>query len=202
MQSLAALPNVPLRPGGAVTAQCQALGLTDFHSAVWYVYQLPYGRTSDRSNYQLVLHEGRGSCSSKHALLAQLATEQGLRIALTLGIYRMTERNTPGVGAVLAQYGLPYMPEAHCYLTYNGIRVDVTRSGVEPVEPISDFLYEETIIPEQIDEYKVALHRRFLQKWLAGSAWAGTRTLAELWQIREACIAALSTRGEGGGRVP
>ena len=192
MQSFAALPNVPLQPGAEVTAHFLALGLTNFHAAARYVQHLPYGRTSDRTDCQLVLSEGRGTCSAKHALLAQLAREQGVDIALTIGIYQMTERNTPGVGSVLEHYNLLYIPEAHCYLTYNGIRIDVTRSGVMPVEPITDFLYEETITPEQIGAYKIALHQRVLQDWVAGAGCVGTRTFEEVWQIREACIAALS----------
>jgi hypothetical protein len=42
--------------------------------------------------------EGRGTCSTKHALLAELATEQRLPVALVLGIYLMNERNTPSGG--------------------------------------------------------------------------------------------------------
>ncbi len=192
MQSFAALPNVPLQPGAEVTAHFLALGLSNFHAAARYVQQLPYGRTSDRANCRLVLSEGRGTCSAKHALLAQLAREQGVDIALTIGMYQMTERNTPGVGPVLEHYNLPSIPEAHCYLTYNGTRIDVTRAGVTPVEPITDFLYEETITPEQIGDYKMALHHRILRDWVAGSGCAGTRTFEEVWHIREACIAALS----------
>jgi len=50
--------------------------------------------------------EGRGTCTTKHALLAELATEQRLPVALVLGIYLMNERNTPSVGSVLARHGL------------------------------------------------------------------------------------------------
>ena len=192
MQSFTALPKVPLQPGAEVTARFLALGLTNFHAAARYVQQLPYGRTSDRGDCRLVLSEGRGTCSAKHALLAQLAREQGVDIALTIGIYQMTERNTPGVGPVLEHYNLPYIPEAHCYLTYNGIRVDVTRSGVTPAAPITDFLYEETITPEQIGAYKIALHQRVLRDWVTSASCVGTRTFEEVWEIREACIAALS----------
>jgi hypothetical protein len=192
MQSFEALPNFRLQPGGEVAAQFLAQGITDFHSAARYVHQLPYGRVSDRANCHLVLREGRGTCSAKHALLAELATEQGADIALTLGIYAMTGRNTPGVGAVLEQYHLSYLPEAHCYLTHNGTRIDVTRSGVEPVEPITSFLYEETITPAQIGAYKVMLHQRFLREWVAGTGSNRKHTFEEIWQIREACIAALS----------
>jgi hypothetical protein len=191
MKSLAALPNFSLQPVDGVTRLLLALGARDFHGAARYVHQLPYGRTSDRANFRLVLHESCGTCSTKHALLAQLAREQGMAIALTLGIYEMTENNTPGVGPILARYNLPFLPEAHCYLTYNGMRIDITRSGVEPTEPITHFLYEEPITPEQIGAYKVALHRRFLQEWLARSETARPYTVADLWRIREACIAAL-----------
>jgi hypothetical protein len=41
-----------------------------------------------------------------------LAIEQNLDIVLVLGIYEMSEQNTPGVGAVLAKYGLTMLPEA------------------------------------------------------------------------------------------
>jgi hypothetical protein len=140
-----------------------------------------------------VLREGKGTCSTKHALLAAIAQEQDLAIALTLGIYDMHERNTPGVGAVLARYHMASLPEAHCYLTYAGERIDVTRCGAEPAAPITQFHYEEAIAPEQIGDYKVTLHRQFMQTWVHDHAErVRGRHFEEVWQIREACIAALA----------
>jgi hypothetical protein len=138
-----------------------------------------------------VLTEGRGTCSNKHALLAVLAGEQGIDAALTLGIYDMSEANTPGVGAVLARYGLVSLPEAHCYLTYAGARVDITRDvhGDDPVEPMRE---EESIQVDQIGGYKIQWHRRVLADWIKHSPAARGRTLDDVWTIREACIAALS----------
>jgi hypothetical protein len=190
MKSLDDLPNFPLKPSGEITARFLELGVTDFHSAARYVHRLPYGRNADRANFRLVLQEGRGTCSTKHAILAQLAKEQKVDIGLAIGIYEMTERNTPGVGPVLTKHGLPFLPEAHCYLTYQGTRVDVTRSGVAPSEPIERFLYEEAIVPDQIGQYKTELHQRFIRDWV--SQLAGGRNWQEIWQIREECIAALS----------
>ena len=190
MKPLDYLPNFPLKPGGEITDRFLALGVTDFHGAARYVRRLPYGRNADRANFRLVLEENRGTCSTKHALLAQLAKEQVVNIGLAIGIYEMTERNTPGVGPVLAKYGLPSIPEAHCYLTYQGTRLDVTRSNVAPSEPIKRFLYEETIVPDQIGRYKTELHQRFIQNWV--SQLAASRNWQEIWQIREECIAALS----------
>lgn len=83
--------------------------------------------------------------STKHALLAALAIEQGLAVQLTLGISEMTARNTPGVGRVLSRHGLAFVPEAHCYLIHSGVRIDVTRDSAVAQEPIA---------PEQIGEYK------------------------------------------------
>jgi hypothetical protein len=58
------------------------------------VRSLPYGRNSDHSDWRLVLGEGRGTCSTKHALLADLARENRRHVALMLGIYEMDEDNT------------------------------------------------------------------------------------------------------------
>jgi hypothetical protein len=70
-------------------------------------------------------------------------------------------------------------------------RIDVTRA-VAAAEPITSFLYEEAISPDQIGDYKVGLHRRALADWMANHSETNGRTLAELWAIREECIASLS----------
>ena len=192
MQSWPALPEVPLQPAAPIADEFIARGITDFRATGRYLHHLPYGRNSDRSDFRLVLPEGRGTCSTKHALLAELAREQNLPLVLTLGIYEMHERNTPGVGVVLDRHGLPYIPEAHCYLRYVGTRIDITRSGAEPSEPIDRFLSEETIVPAQIGDYKVQFHQRFLRSWLTNTDMVGNLSFAEIWKIREECIAALA----------
>jgi hypothetical protein len=68
---------------------------------------LPYGRNSDRSDWRLVLGEGRGTCSAKHALLADLARENRRHVALVLGIYEMDEDDTQEIGTVLDRNGSP-----------------------------------------------------------------------------------------------
>jgi hypothetical protein len=188
MRSWDTLPEARLSRAGEVSAEFLALGLRDYRAAARFINQLPYGRNSDRADFRLVLREHRGTCSTKHALLAALAIEQKLPVRLTLGIYEMNERNTPGVGAVLMRSGLASIPEAHCYLVFGGERVDVTRSLTDPGEPIAEFLHEETIAPAQIGRYKLEYHQNHLRQWSAGK---GLR-FDEVWQIRESCIAALS----------
>lgn len=167
-------------------------GILGMRQAGRYLQTLPYGRPSDRAGYLAVLAEGRGTCSTKHALLAALAAEQELPISLTLGLYEMTEANTPGVGAVLERAGLPAILEAHCFLTHAGVRIDVTRLAASPAEPIGQFLHEERIVPNQIGAYKVRLHRAALERWLERHSEACRgMTIDEVWAVREACIAAL-----------
>ena len=189
--ALVVLADRPFSASGPFTARFQAAGVRDFAGAARHLLTLPYGRITDREKFWLVLEEGRGTCTTKHALLAELAREQAIDVQLTLGIYEMHEGNTPGVGRVLGAHGLSHIPEAHCYLRHEGGRLDIT--GVPPgAAPIERFLHEESITVEQIGAYKIELHRRFLRDWIARTETVRGRSLDEIWRIREACIAALS----------
>jgi hypothetical protein len=184
--SLKTLPNFDLEPGAGMSAQFALHGIRDYHAAARYVRRLPYCRNSERSNYGLVQVERRGTCSTKHAILAALAREHDRPVELRLGIYEMDGNNTPGVGTVLRRYGLDGLPEAHCYLAYRGARVDLTHAG--PTEPIEDFLREEIIEPEEIGAYKADTHWRFMREW----ALQRDLDFEQAWRIREECIVALS----------
>lgn len=192
MKSWDALPEHRLSGDDVVTRAFLDAGVAEYRATARHIHRLPYGRNSSRTDPLIVLREGHGTCSTKHALLARLAIEQGLDIELALGIYQMTEANTPGVGPVLAAAGLVYIPEAHCYLRYREERIDVTRdSEHKAAEPIVSFMHEETINPDQIGEYKIAMHQRWLREWMASPDAPRGVGFAELWRIRENCIAAL-----------
>ena len=185
-------PN-SFRSDGAITSAFLRLGNQTFRSAGQYTQALPYGRNSHPGDPLIVLTEKRGTCSTKHALLRRLAIEQNLDIVLVLGIYEMSEQNTPGVGAVLAKYALATLPEAHCYLRMAGNRIDVTGPAYRGLlEPIADFLHEEDIDPTQITNYKTDLHKQYLSRWIADNGGLGGRSLADIWKIREECIASLT----------
>lgn len=184
------LGDRPLHGEGPLTRRFREIGALDFAGAARHVWRLPYGRISERTRFWRVLDEGRGTCTTKHALLAELAREQDIDVQLTLAIYEMSERNTPGVGAVLARHGLDCIPEAHCFLRHEGARIDVT--GVPAgAEPIERFLHEEPITIAQIGAYKIEHHRSFLRDWLARRPEGARLDLEEAWRIRESCIAAL-----------
>ncbi len=180
------LPDFPLLPRGPASRAGLARGLGDFRAAAAFVAHLPYGRGRGRDDLA-ILDEGRGTCSTKHALLARLAREHDVAVALILGIYLMDGANTPGVGAVLAAHGLTAIPEAHCVLRWQHHTIDLTRPNITA---LPTFLREEAIAPEDIVTRKPRLHREFLAGWLPTNLpdW----TLADLWRVREACIAALA----------
>ena len=181
------LPGFVLDAGRPLGRKFAALGLGGYREAARYVRSLPYGRNSDRADWRLVLAEGRGTCSTKHALLAELARENGRRVSLVLGVYEMDESNTPGVRAVLEKHDLPSVPEAHCYLAHRGTRVDVTREA-GAAEPIAGLLHAEEIEPDQIGAYKVEVHRGFVGRWAEERGLDPER----VWRVREECIAALA----------
>jgi hypothetical protein len=191
--ALAAFPDFALDAATATGAELLALGARGFHDAVRLVWRLPYGRSSDRADAGRVLAEGRGTCSTKHALLARLAEEHGVALELVVGIYEMDGGNTPGVGATLAAHGLRSLPEAHCYLRRGGVRLDVTRADAGNAEPIAAFLTEHVIPPDGIGAPKLALHRAAMEAWVRDRlpGWSAD----DAWRVREACIAALSSSG-------
>ena len=184
--------NFRIAPTPEISKRFRAAGIEDWHAALGHVGRLPYGRNRERGNPALVLEEGQGTCSSKHALLALLAGEQGQAVDLMLGIYEMSERNTPGVGPVLSAHGMCSLPEAHCYLLQGGRRIDVTRTIEAAEDPFECLLYEEKIVPSDVAEYKPRFHRRFLEEWLERSQAAGDhKHVDEVWEIREQCIRAI-----------
>jgi len=193
MHSWDVLDPVPLKPADDVSDAFIQAGVPDYRAAARFVSRLRYGRNTVVSDPLIVIREGRGTCSTKHALLRRLAREQGLDVALVLGIYEMHEGNTLGIGPILKRHDLTTLPEAHCYLRFRGDRVDITREINTCVsEPVAQFLHEEDITPEQIGDYKRDLHRQFMRQWIAETGAAAGRDLDEMWRIREECIASLS----------
>lgn len=183
-------PAAPLQPAGPASEALLARDVADLRAAIRYVRDLPYGRPDPPYDQIAVVSDERGTCSTKHALLATVADELDVEgVKLTLGIYEMTEANTPGVGPVLTAHGLDAIPEAHCYLRYDDDRFDFTQTD-DDGEPISTLRDEEAIDPGDIGAYKRAFHRAALERWCDSL----DRELSpeEAWEIREACIAALS----------
>jgi hypothetical protein len=177
---------------GPVAAAFLVEGVSDFSAAMDWTHRLAYGRNSDKSDLLCVFRDRCATCSTKHALIKQLAEEiERADVRLFIGIYLMQARNTAKVADVLAQYGLACLPEAHCYLKINESIVDLTHPGLPVADHVADLQEEISIEAHQIGAFKIAYHQSALQKWLQENT-SIPYSPEEIWSIREACIAALS----------
>ena len=166
--------------------------ITTFEDACSFIQKLPYGRNANKKDITTVFIDQCATCSTKHALLKILAEENRYTdLQLMLGIFKMNEKNTPKVKAVLRQYQLDYIPEAHNYLKWQNLNVDFTHITSQSSDFENDLLEEIEIQPDQITDFKVDYHKQYLNNWLKDQ-YSLNYTLDELWSIREQCIVALS----------
>lgn len=186
--SVEALPSFRIEERGRISQAFRERNVFEYRDATRHIRELPYGRTE--GGFDAVLSEERGTCSTKHGLLAALADEHEQPVTLMLGIYEMDGENTPGVEGVLERFSMPCLPEAHCYLRCDGTRVDVTTKGTPVIDRIDGFLLEQPITPGQVGEYKRGVHRAFLDEWLDETGL--DMEADEAWLVRERCIEALS----------
>ncbi len=164
------------------------LGINDFKSACEYVQQLPYGRNANREDFLLVLTEGKGTCSSKHALLAFLADENGHEdIELMLGIFQMSATTHPQLASFFSKIPIAYLPEAHCYFRFNNERFDFTTSNasIAAIEPF--IVREQRMEPQQVVEWKPKIHQEYIKGWLKRNPTIAF-SVDEIWEMREKMI--------------
>ncbi|HTN45648.1 MAG TPA: hypothetical protein VL098_04820 [Flavipsychrobacter sp.] len=185
--------TIHLREDRPLSAAFRQRGITRFDEAIYFVRHLPYGRNADKLQLTTVFSDGCGTCSTKHAMLYELAQENAYEaVRLFVGLFRMNGENTPPVKRTLAAHQLSYIPEAHCYLKINGEIVDATKAHSKPSDFLTDLLQEIEIVPVQITDFKIAFHKNYLQHWLAENP-SITCSPEELWTIREQCIKDLAT---------
>ncbi len=156
MDSFFVFPDKHLSNVGLISTEFLTLGIQNFIDACRYVQTLPYGYNSDRDDLMILFKENKGTCTTKHAVIATLAVELNLPISKSIGIYAMTEEIVTGTKEILVKYALPYVPMLHCFLAYDQYMVDLTEGNKNGKNrPIEDFLYTQQVepnIPEK-DEY-------------------------------------------------
>jgi hypothetical protein len=164
-----------------------ASGVDTWHHLVELVSSLPYGRNENRYDLSLVLTEQKGTCSSKHAFLREIAIENNQEnIKLILGLYKMDNQNTPRIGDELVKNSIDFIPEAHCYLKIGDERVDITTESSSFTKIEKSLIKEIEIQPNQVSEFKVNYHKNYLKDWISENNIS--YNFNELWAIREKCI--------------
>ena len=176
---------------GIISNTFRQKGINTFDSACEWVRALPYKRNSTKEDKFIVLKESCGTCSSKHELIKRLAVENGIdECKLVLCMFKMSAFNTPRIKSVLDEFGLDYIPEAHTYITIDGVVNDLTFPEKQELLYLKDVLYTEVITADQILSYKVETHMAFMKKWIEENEVA--YSFERLWGIREKCIEVLS----------
>jgi hypothetical protein len=165
-----------------------AKAIHHFNDACTYIQYLPYGRNKDKDNLVTLFSDNFGTCSTKHAVLKQLANENGFTdIKLVIGLFKMNGSNTPKIAETLKQHQLNYLPEAHCYLKYNDEILDFTKPTSQASDFNADLLEEISVEANQINTFKIDYHKNYLANWLKENKTVSFN-LDEIWKIREQCI--------------
>lgn len=186
------IPDFEIKPNGEISNEFLRLNIFNFKTAAEFIARLAYGRNNDKNDLKTVFSDSCGTCSTKHAVLKKLAEENGSEdIKLILGIFKMNGKNTIRVCETLNKYGLKYIPEAHNYLKYKNVILDFTKANSRSEDFENDLLLEIEIAPNQVSDFKIDFHKKYLQNWLNKNPEI-KYDISELWQIREKCIADLS----------
>ncbi len=181
-----------IKPVGRISELFLAHRILTFNDATKYVRELPYGRNENKDDLATIFIDNCGTCSTKHALLKLLADENNFDdLQLLTGLFRMNSGNTPKISDTLRKYKLDYIPEAHNYLKYKNQTLDFTHKTSQPSDFENELIEEIEIRPDQITDFKISFHKKYLTKWL-NEHKSLNLTLDELWKIREQCIVDLS----------
>ncbi|GAB5417447.1 MAG: hypothetical protein Crog4KO_30290 [Crocinitomicaceae bacterium] len=166
-------------------------GCVTWDDLVRSVRNFKYGRGADRSDFEGVWYRRKGTCSTKHGFLKEIANRNGFNnVELMVGIYLMTAENTPSVATILNTHELQGIPEAHCYLKVDGSYLDATSNSSDYNKIAADLLEEKSVDKSFLVSEKIDYHKEYLMHWLQNEEVP--LSLDELWGIREDCIAALS----------
>ena len=129
MHPIETLPDVMIQPHGIISKRFLQQGLQTFHRACHWTKELPYGANSNSEDSLILFQERHGTSTTKHGAIARLAQEHNLPVYKKPGFYRLNDEIVTGVNALLAPYGLEFIPQIHCFLEYEGYRVDLTEGN-------------------------------------------------------------------------
>ena len=185
--------NFKITSEGKISKYFISQDIFDFAQASKFVQNSAYKRNTNKFNKLCVFEDLGGTCSTKHALLKELAVENKHKeIKLMLGIFNMNSQNSTKISKVLDKYNLTEMPEAHNYLKVGENYLDFTRKNSTPEDFLKDLVQEIEIQSDQTIEFKTNYHQTYLKQYLQEHPEINF-AFSEFWQIREECIAALQT---------
>jgi len=156
MDSYDKLPDAEINPVGELSIKFLDLGIKTFRRACDYVHTIDYGYNTNYDDKMIFFKEKKGTCTTKHAVIAGLAEELEIPLYKHVCIYKFTEDITTGVDEILKKFKIPYIPMVHCFLVYESYRFDLTDGNHNgKKKPIDDCIHSERVDPfiSRKDEY-------------------------------------------------
>ncbi len=188
MHSINVLPNVQIQNHGKFSSLFLELGLTTFQDACRSVKAMPYGANATSEDSLSLFEEGHGTCTTKHGAIAHLAQEQTLSIYKNLGFYRLSDSIVTGVDSILNGYGLSYIPQVHCFLSYQSYRVDLTEGNCNGKnQTIDDYDFVVRVQPDPSAAEKRDCYLTHLRRYFEFSPELAAVGEEQVLEILEAC---------------
>ncbi len=142
------LPDAELIPVGELSKKFLDLGIKTFKGACNYVHNVDYGYNTNYEDRMIFFKEKKGSCTSKHAVIAGLAQELNIPLYKHVCVYKLTEEITTGVDEILKKFNIPYVPMVHCFLVYDEYKFDLTEGNNNGKKKyIDEYIYSEKVEP-------------------------------------------------------
>lgn len=156
MDNYEKLPDKKITSSGEISNKFLNLHIKSFKDACYYIHDLEYGYNSTYEDDLILFKENKGTCTTKHAIIAGLAEELGISLHKHMGIYKFTEKISRGADEIMEKYNIPYVPMVHCFLTYKTFRFDLTEGNNNgKLTSIDNFIHEQKVEPfiSRNDEY-------------------------------------------------
>jgi hypothetical protein len=170
MDSYEKLPDAEIKLLGEISKKFLELGIKSFKQACEYVNNIEYGYNSNYDDKLIFFKEKKGTCTSKHAVIAGLAEELNIPLYKHVGVYKFTEEISTGANEILKKYNIPYVPMVHCFLVYRNLRFDLTEGNCNGKNTTIDkLIYEEKVDPFISGKDEYLLFKRVLKKQILQS---------------------------------
>jgi hypothetical protein len=186
MDQIKSLPDSLIKRGSAIADHFASKGIKTFLAACEYVHNMPYGYNSGRKDLMILFKEKKGTCITKHAVIAALAMELNLPVSKYIGIYAMTQTLVTGTDTIIDKYELPFVPMLHCFLSDGNHRVDLTEGNPNGKNgPINEFLFTSKVKPDISEREEYLIYRHVLQEQILTQGPLKETPLKTVLQARE-----------------
>jgi hypothetical protein len=188
-------PNPEIINNGIVSEKFLSLGVKSFHEACARVHGMPYGSNSTREDILILFKENKGSCTTKHSVIASLAAELNIQVNKNIGVYGMNDHIVTGTGAILEKYNLPYIPMTQCFLAFDHFRVDLTEGNFNGKNhSVEEFLHIEKVAPNTTEKDEYLIYRKVLSEKIMAREEMKNHDMAKVLEARQEGIKLLRSK--------